>query len=488
MPTFAQALTPKPRGTLQENEIERLHQLLADWQVVSDISESDLLLWLPDGKGGFQCAAHCRPATAPTVHVDDVVGLSAPKARATLMRQVMSSQRIEMNPMRRWTGMNTVNELLVPVCYGGKCLGIMAKESNAAYASGFPGGETWYRDVADDLCRMINHGDFPYPATPTGGKRGMPRATDGALLLDEEGIVRKASPNAVSAFRRLGITGPLVNSLLAKDVTSLMEELSVVDETLAVVIMGRASWFTELEARGVVLTIRALPLYAKGQRKGAVLLCRDVTELRRREMELMSKDATIREIHHRVKNNLQTVSALLRLQSRRSGSEEVKQALGEAERRVAAIATVHEALSHTVDETVDFDDVFSRVLALAASAASEGQQVVTEIDGSFGSLGADAASALGVVLTELVTNAVEHGYGKSESGKIILKARRGEGILDVEVIDDGVGIESASSISGLGTQIVSTLVKGELGGTIEWNPRPSPDHGTIVKLHATKLD
>ena len=84
---------------------------------------------------------------------------------------------------------------------------------------------------------------------------------------------------------------------------------------------------TEVEAQGGVVTLRAIPLKPKGVLTGSLVLARDVTELRRRDRELMTKDATIREIHHRVKNNLQTVAALLRLQARRTAIPEARRAL-----------------------------------------------------------------------------------------------------------------------------------------------------------------
>src|SRR5690625_1737323 len=151
--------------------------------------------------------------------------------------------------------------------------------------------------------------------------------------------------------------------------------------------MGRAACRTDMASRGVALSLRAIPITAYGARTGSVLLVRDVSELRRRERELMTKDATIREIHHRVKNNLQTVAALLRLQARRSTSTEVRTALDEAMRRVATIATVHEALSQTIDETVNFDDLFGRTLSMAADAARTSNVEVEFVrDGKFGTI------------------------------------------------------------------------------------------------------
>lgn len=473
-------------AALAPGSLDCLHLLIGDWQVLSDLSQSDLLLWVPDRTRGFVCIAHCRPASGPTVHVEDVVGLALPQARRELMQKVMDSGEIRVNPVRRWTGLNTVVETLIPVKHEGQTIAVVARESNLAFAQGEVGGRAWQQEATDILFRMLAHGELPYQANPTGGKRGIPRVTDGVLLLDTDGRVLQASPNAVSAFKRLGIAQSLVGCVLAEELTALVEPHTQVDEALAVVVMGRASWLTEISSRGVVLTMRALPLTDEGRRVGAIILCRDVTERRSHELELMSKDATIREIHHRVKNNLQTVSALLRLQARRSGSDEVKKALGEAERRVSTIAMVHEALSQRVDESVGFDEMFERVLRLAATAASPGHHVHTEFHGTFGRLSADPAAALGVVLTELVTNAVEHGL-EGRDGTVVVRAERQDDVLITTVSDDGYGIEEGKAASGLGTQIVNTLVRNELGGTIEWSRRTAPDSGTVVTLRATKL-
>ena len=133
------------------------------------------------------------------------------------------------------------------------------------------------------------------------------------------------------------------------------------EETLSAVLGGRANRDTELGTDSVSLIVRAIPLRPHGRLIGALVLVRDVTDLRRRDRELVTKDATIREIHHRVKNNLQTVAALLRLQARRMDSADAKAALEEAVRRVGSIAIVHETLSQAVEESVDFDDVADRL-------------------------------------------------------------------------------------------------------------------------------
>jgi two-component sensor histidine kinase len=234
-------------------------------------------------------------------------------------------------------------------------------------------------------------------------------------------------------------------------------------------VTGRAPWRTDIEARGVTVSLRAIPIRDRGERIGAIVLCRDVTELRHQERELITKDATIREIHHRVKNNLQTVASLLRIQARRSHSDEARESLNQAMRRVAAIAVVHDTLSEGLSQNVDFDVVFERVLKLIAEVAStHNTKAHPKFTGSFGVLPSEYATPLSLALTELVTNAVEHGLAGRE-GNVEIIAKRTEETLSVQVRDDGTGLPEGKVGSGLGTQIVRTLIQGELGGTIDWH-------------------
>jgi two-component sensor histidine kinase len=240
---------------------------------------------------------------------------------------------------------------------------------------------------------------------------------------------------------------------------------------------------TELGNAQATLILRSIPLSPTGERTGGLVLLRDVTDLRRRDRELVTKDATIREIHHRVKNNLQTVAALLRLQARRIGVPEGRVALEEAVRRVGAIAVVHETLSQAFDESVDFDDVTDRLTRLVTDVGSHGVPIRAHRTGSFGSISSDAATPLAMVYTELIQNAVEHAFDEERSGTIEIRCAREGDSLRLAVEDDGVGLPDGFSLeeaSSLGLSIVSTLV-GELGGQISLGPR-SAGSGTCVEV------
>ena len=210
----------------------------------------------------------------------------------------------------------------------------------------------------------------------------------------------------------------------------------------------------------------------------------DVTELRRRDRQIMSKDATIREIHHRVKNNLQTVAALLRLQARRVSVPEARVALEESMRRVSSIALVHETLSVSVDEEVDFDEVVDRLLVMLADVAGSAGRIELRRDGTFGDLAAEVATALVLVITELVQNALEHAFPEGAQGAVTVAARRSRGQLVLSIDDDGRGLPTGfgeESGGQLGLQIVRTLVTAELDGTVEFTAR-TEGPGTIAEV------
>jgi two-component sensor histidine kinase len=180
----------------------------------------------------------------------------------------------------------------------------------------------------------------------------------------------------------------------------------------------------------------------------------------------VSKDATIREIHHRVKNNLQTVSALLRLQARRVEDPLASIALAEAIRRVASIAIVHETLSTSSTETVQFDEVYERIVHNAIELSN--RPITLSKIGSFGIFSAQVATPLALVVTELIHNSLEHGLAE-EGDSLRAEVTHTAELCTISIIDNGSGLPVDfhwESSSNLGLQIVRTLTENELRGSI----------------------
>jgi two-component sensor histidine kinase len=233
--------------------------------------------------------------------------------------------------------------------------------------------------------------------------------------------------------------------------------------------------------RATTLSARVIPLLAAGRVTGALALVRDVTDLRRRDRLLVSKDATIREIHHRVKNNLQTISSLLRIQGRRLVEPSAREAIEESVRRIRSIALVHEILSRDPGEDVAFVEILRPLLRMVEEGlVSPDHPVRFTVAGDPGLVASPTATSLAVVLSELLQNAVEHAYPSELAGgdaapldgggTVHLEMHNDGERLTVVISDDGVGMPEGFSLDGgasLGLSIVQTLVTTELDGTIE---------------------
>jgi two-component system, sensor histidine kinase PdtaS len=476
---------------LRDDELEWLHSLVSDWQLLADLSFADLILWAPTRKAlasaeqTWIAIAQMRPTTGPTSFQDDVVGAFAKPEEQRLLDVAQQERRIWRESDPDWTSGVPVRTEAIPVTRHDEVIAVIERCTNLNSARTPSRLELTYLQGADDLARMVAAGTFPFLGADAMLVRS-PRVGDGLLRLGKSGKVTYASPNALSAYRRLGLAADLIGAELGAVTTGLCATDEPLDESLMVVAAGRAPREAEVEGNGSVVHLRSIPLIVNGQRTGALVLVRDVTELRHRERELLTKDATIREIHHRVKNNLQTVAALLRLQARRVQAPEARDALAEAVRRVGSIAVVHETLSHASEEIVDFDDIAERVIMMAGEVSAAEVPVRPKIIGSFGLLSASMATPLAMALTELLQNALQHGLARSAGPALLeVSASRESERLCVTVSDNGAGLPAGfdpEATTSLGLQIVRTLVVGELGGRLRIAPRPGGGTEAMVDL------
>ncbi|HEY5989460.1 MAG TPA: sensor histidine kinase [Streptosporangiaceae bacterium] len=477
---LARQLTP-----LTGDDIDWLHALVSDWQLLADLSFADLVLWAPLREGpGWVALAQMRPTTGPTAFQDDVVGTRTAVGERAAVDAAWQDERICREGDPEWTSGVPIRHESIPVARNSTVIAVIERSTNLSSPRTPSRLELTYLKGADELAQMIAVGTFPYPEEEPTLVRS-PRVGDGLLRLGRSGKVSYASPNALSAYRRLGLAADLVGAELGTLTARLCAPGRPADDSLMVTASGRVPRETEIESNGSVVQLRSIPLVVAGVRTGALVLVRDVTELRHRERELMTKDATIREIHHRVKNNLQTVAALLRLQARRTRAPEARGALEEAVRRVGSIAIVHETLSHTPAEVVDFDDIAQLVATMAGEVSAPEARVTPVVSGRFGLLPAAVATPLALVLTELLQNALQHGIapwqGPAEGGSVLIIAERKPGRLVVTVEDNGMGLPAEFSVdvtTSLGLQIVRTLVVSELGGQLQISPRSGG--GTVV--------
>lgn len=286
---------------------------------------------------------------------------------------------------------------------------------------------------------------------------------DGILAVNERGQIIFANAAAMGIYRMLG-----VGRLLGRRVHERALNLRMAHKAA----MTGQPQEMELEVGGLVLSEKAIPVLQDGKTQRMLLFLADVTQLRKKEKELLVKSAVIQEIHHRVKNNLQTIASLLRLQARRSSSPEVGAALRESVNRILSISLVHEFLSQQDEEFINVAEVARNIFDLVIQSMLEpGFDIRKKFEAEPVILPSEKASSLALVVNELVQNAIEHGFAGRRSGTIGLRlSTHSDSLYRLEIYDDGVGLPDGFdriTTKSLGIQIVRTLVETDLNGQFE---------------------
>jgi two-component sensor histidine kinase len=495
-------------GEISQETSDHVLRLLGSWGVLSDLSFSDMILVTPQMTGAgveLEVIGQKRPATSATLVRSDMVGRFLRPNEWPAVTRALVEGRVELgranlaafNPLvLSSAGEGETGEVpaiaeeasleCVPVRCGDDVVAVLVRISTAEKRR--PPGrlEKTYQQSYDRLVGMVAAGSYPFGGEVTPSE-DVPRVGDGFMMVDTVGNIRFASPNAMSALHRMGVNSSVDNHTL--------NDLGVEEGAVALALESGKPVIEEVERRpDVIVLVNCIPLLEGERVTGGMVLLRDVTDLRRLDRLLLTKDAAIREVHHRVKNNLQTISSLLRLQARRLDPGEAQQALKEAERRVRSIALVHEILSRDPGEEVPFSDIVESLVRMAKDSVVGVGEVEITVDGDLGEVTAMVATPLALVLAELLQNAIEHGFPDPSEGPVT--ATRTDGsvsghvqlVLDsegsslrIQVRDDGVGLPDGFDIratSSLGLSIVRDLVESQLGGTMSM----TSNQGTVVDI------
>lgn len=434
--------------------VAHLENITANLQLVADLGYGDVALAVRASDGAARVIADARPMTAVAAVAFSRVGRSLSAHDEPEAYRALREGAVVHGERRRTTRGITYLTSAFPV--GEPPVAVLVRDLTQQVVEAPGTMERQFMALGDDLIDVLRRGvlravDTGEPFCTTR------RAGDGVMRVDASGRTVYASPNAVNIMRLAGVEGALVGT----DAPRLPGGAVAIGAVLG----SRGALESEIAVAERVLLYRTIAIES-----GGAVLVEDVTEARRREVEIKVKEATIREVHHRVKNNLQTIASLLRIQARRSGSPEASRALSEAVERVGSMAVVHEMLSASTDETVDFAAVAGTVVDQVRQGLSgRGVDVDVSVEGGTGNVQASVATSLALVTAELVHNAIEHGLGPAGRGAVSVSMRRFPAELFLQVRDDGVGLPEGFSITSsanLGLSIVRTVVEDDLRGTL----------------------
>jgi len=472
--------------------ITHLQRLVSTWNPLADLCFADLLLFVPvAGESGrrFVVVGQVRPSTNQTLYRQDFVGDLVDETSRPLVARALRTGELVEGEIRVATIDERVRVLAIPVRLDGEVIAVCARESRPNIGRQPGELERTYLSVFQRFARMIAAGSFPFPTDDVLAEEA-PRVGDGAIVVDVDGCVEYASPNAISALHKMGVHTNAEGERLA----DLGVGTTAVGAAMA---LGRPVSEEIEQGPDVTVLLRCLPLIAEDGVSGGLVLLRDISELRRRDRLLSSMDATIREIHHRVKNNLQTISSLLRLQGRRLDAPEAKAAIEESVRRIRSIALVHEILSRETGDDVSFQEIVRPLVRMVEEAVqSPDRPVRFRVEGDAGRVPATVATPLAVVLTELLQNAVDHAFPEEgalgvDEVRVLVHLENDGRNLTVKVADNGVGLPEGFTLEGqdgLGLSIVRTLVASQIEGTIDLRARHADEPpggggpGTVAEL------
>ncbi len=301
--------------------------------------------------------------------------------------------------------------------------------------------------------------------------------SDGIVVVDPNKMIVAANNRARHMFDMMDI--PQVVGFRTNDVAINWPLVGMVMDT------GTAE-SKEFTMHGVLLSMRVLPVVPRPKSGCAIVILQDITELRKKDEELFIKSVVIKEIHHRVKNNLQTIASLLRLQERRAQCGETRLVLRDCISRVNSIAIVHEYLSQQDSGLIDVGKVAKGIYqAIMSSMLDSDFALKADFSADEVRLPSDKATSVALILNELLQNTIEHAFAGRSRGKLEVRFAEEAQEYLLSIADDGVGLPPGFQLTGrtsLGLKIIKTMAESDLRGSFSLSGRPGGGTLAIVKF------
>lgn len=427
-----------------------LQNMLPALGLASDIARAKLTVFLPDSdKKFFNIYKQIRPLTLLGEAGADMTGQRVRCLEEPLVARAMQ-QNIPVTGKREWKLGIFSSFRVFPLRDGfGKCFGALSFDTDDP-------DEVMLRTALDFLMSV-----------PVGSVRQYERLSpeDGLMVVDAQKVIIAVNNKARHIFQVLHVA-----DVLGRRTNDLAINWPLVGMVIDTGIAESKQFFMH----GRLLLMKVLPVPARPKSNCAIVILQDITELHKKDEELLIKSAVIKEIHHRVKNNLQTIVSLLRLQERRTESSEAKSILQDCIGRVNSIAVVHEYLSQQGDGMIDVGKVAKSIYqALVSSMLNSDFVLETDFATDNVLLPSEKATSIALILNELLQNAIEHAFAGRTNGKLTVRFNDSGSCYELLIADNGVGLPpdfSWQQSSSLGLKIIKTMAEADLKGSFALVP------------------
>lgn len=451
----------------------RLRDVALGMPITADLSRSDLLLLRPMNADQAVVVAQAQPHSISPLHTEDLRGRTLTAKDAPVILEAWRRRKRTRSQRELPSSAPTMQDVYPVLDGSGAAIGLLSIETSLIQLERHRQRHISFRRAVEWVKAMCVSGELAHADGLTPFVE-----MDGVMLVDAQRRITYLSGIANNLYRRLGymedLRGRRLSYFNTTDDEMVVEAIVSCAPVEREVAHGSHIWVRKVLPVWPAPTVagwfeRMMAGRGHGELGGALILIHDATEEHRKQTELQVKTTMIQEVHHRVKNNLQTIAAVLRMQTRRAQDAGTRQALNEATARILSVAVIHEFLSLDESQSINVRDVCQRIVAQARQVMLPGKQLVFSVDGPSVYLPSQQATACALVINELIQNALEHGYEDRKTGHIQI------GLVDLgdkvrlEICDDGSplpGDFDLANPTSLGLQIVRSLVQGDLRGDL----------------------
>lgn len=453
-----------------------LRQVQLGMGIAADLGRADAILYRLEGERA-RIIAQRRPHSVPPVWRDEVVGSVVPLEPGGPGARVLQ-RRLPATAAASLAQGNIVRIIYPVLSPAGDPMGLLAFDRTLIQEERQRHRQRSFRDTIELLQQQCAAGLI------VGAEKLSPFAEhDGILIIDRGEVVQYASGIATSLYNQAGFMYPLAGLPL--------EQLPTRDHQLAERAIAEQVCIEEVEERaeGQYWVKKAIPLIGNREPSrtwrrwlqtpltmptvvGAIITIHDETEERRRARELKVKTDMLLELQHRVRNSLQTITALVRMQARRAESAETRAALEEAVNRIMHVAAVHEFLFDPNERRVNLRALTERLVELSRPLVPPPLEVAFHVEGGDVFIDGARATPAALVISELILNAIEHAFEGQTRGNIWIRLSQAGARVRVEIRDDGSGAPQGFS-PDLGLSLVSTLTRDGLQGEFSITNNPA---------------
>ena len=478
-----ETLTSKARRltNLTAMQTDLLRRLDACFPFVADLTHAHLSLFVHAKESGrYAILAHYKPHTLYTLPNISPAGTIVAVVEEPLISYTFKTGK-NIYGKREVDEAEILDMYTFPIRENGEIIAVVSIETNHQYMD-----KASYNQLLQAAQLVFYHARKP----STEREMFKPIVSgDGILIADKTNRIVYTNSSAMRIYKALGIINVMGTSISGRCFAGKVKRETVID--------GH-QYEKEMQIGDITLLRRDIHIEEGGVLQCRIILMSDITEMRKKDKEIKIKSAVMQEIHDRVKNNLQTIASLLRMQARRTKSPEAKEALKEGVNRILSISIIHEFLSQQDDEIIDVMRVAKSIMdSVCQSMLDKDFGLFTDFKGPEIKLPSKNASKLSLVINEMILNAIEHGFENRFTGVIVFETAETDTEYVISICDDGNGLPEDFDLeavrSSLGLYIVNTIVTEEMGGKfelidrkVEFSKNGHQCHGTRAKITIPK--